>query len=332
MKLLLISDAWDPQTNGVVTTFKNIIEQLSAKGVNVDVIHPGLFTNVPCPFYNEIRLSITTHKLTRMIRQSDADSFHVSVEGPLGVMARRILRKLGKPFTTSLHTLFPEYIHKRVPMIKVKSGYRYLRWFHSASEKVLVTTKSMKSHLAGYDIDNTVVWGRGVDTELFKPGPRQINSVPMLLYVGRVAVEKNIEQFLNTDVVGHKVVVGDGPLRPSLERKYPQVTFVGYKYGKDLVDYYRQADVFVFPSLTDTFGLVMLEAMACGTPVAAYPVNGPIDVVDDGVTGVLHQDLDVAINNALLLDRKHCRDAALMHSWQHCAQIFQDNLVAANAS
>ncbi len=338
MKLLLISDAWDPQTNGVVTTYKNVIAEMKKKGVTTTVIHPGLFVTFPCPGYSEIKLVVNFWKLKKLIKQANPDSIHVAVEGPLGIAAKRYLDKTKTPYTTAFHTRFPEYVNERFSFVSVKFLYGLMRWFHGKSKAVMVTTKSMKKDLDAYDIKNMIVWGRGVDTDKYQPLPEReestgqevtYNKEPIFINVGRVAVEKNIEAFLKLDLSGKKVVVGDGPSRKSLEKKYPDVEFLGYKYGEELAECYAKADVFVFPSKTDTFGLVMLEAMACGTPVAAYPVVGPVDVIKDKVTGVMDTDLQKACLEALKLSREDCRDYALDNNWSACAERLRINLAKA---
>lgn len=329
MKLLLITDAWSPQTNGVVTTYKNVIKQLARQGIDTEVIHPQLFRTIACPGYAEIRLSINFWKIAAKIKQAQPDFIHIGTEGPLGLAARYYLRKHKLKYTTAFHTRFPEYINKRVPVISLKLGYRFMKWFHKHSQKILVTTPSMQKSLQKYGFDRMVVWGRGVDTELFKPNCKLENNLgdPIFLNVGRIAVEKNIEAFLKLDLPGKKIVVGDGPERQTLQKKYPDVEFAGYKYGEELAAEFARSDVFVFPSQTDTFGLVMLEAMSCGTPVAAYPVEGPIDVVAHGISGILHDDLGKAALDALKLKRSDCIDHARKNSWAACAQVLQDNLV-----
>jgi len=329
MKLLIISDAWEPQINGVVTTYKNIRRELNQLGLEVEIIHPGLFYNLPCPGYAEIRLSVNTWRIGALIEKCGADFIHLGVEGPLGLAAKRYLDKRGLRYTSSFHTRFPEYINERFPFIPLEPGYRFMRWFHANSANILVTTPAMKQDLEKYGFDRMTIWGRGVDTNIFKPNVKtRLNpEYPTFLYAGRIAVEKNIEAFLRLDLPGRKVVVGDGPARAMLERMYPTAHFLGYKYGEKLAEQYANADVFVFPSKTDTFGLVILEAMACGTPVAAYPVPGPVDVVTPGVTGILHDDLQFAALAALKLKREDCRAHALTRSWRACAHTMLDNLV-----
>lgn len=332
MKLLLISDAWEPQTNGVVTTYRNVIAQLELLGITTEVIHPGKFLRFPCPGYTELKLALNVWKIGSMIQAARADYIHIAVEGPLGIAARRYLCKRGIPYTSAFHTRFPEYIHQRIPLVSERLGYRFMRWFHQSSKTILVTTQTMRCKLTDNGFKRMTIWGRGVDTQLFKPQPSINRNAehPVFLYVGRLAIEKNIEAFLRLDLPGLKRVVGDGPSRKSLQQKYPEVDFVGYKFGCDLALLYSQADVFVFPSKTDTYGLVMLEAMACGNPVAAFPVEGPIDVVTQGVTGVLNDDLRKAALQALTLDRGHCRKYALQHGWSRIAEVLKANLVPIN--
>ncbi len=332
-KLTIISDAWYPQTNGVVTTLSRVSELIADRGIVTSVIHPGLFASVAMPGYGEIRLALNLWRFTHLFLEQAADYVHIATEGPLGLMARCWLKRRGIPFTCSLHTRFPEYINKRLPWVSVDLGYRYLRWFHRPSKQVLVTTPSLQRELQALNFENLCVWGRGVDVQLFKPQPRSAHGLqePLMLYVGRVAVEKNLRAFLDLRMFGKKVVVGEGPAMAQLQREYPEVLFTGYRYGAELAHQYARADVFVFPSLTDTFGLVMLEAMACGTPVAAFPVTGPVDVVNEGVTGALDDDLQAAIRRALRIPRENCRAYALEHSWQQCADIFADSLLPVTA-
>ncbi|MGH1542943.1 MAG: glycosyltransferase family 4 protein [Arenicella sp.] len=333
-KLLLITDAWSPQTNGVVTTLKTVLTELEKRGYQTDVIHPGLFNTIPLPFYPEIKLAIMpARKMRRLIEAFKPDHVHIATEGTLGAAAKRIFDNRGWRYTTSLHTKFPEYVNARLPFIKVEWGYSVLKRFHQKASSVLVTTSSLRDELManGLDKENLVIWGRGVDSDHYRPDPEKLNNadkeLPLLTYVGRLAIEKNLQAFLDVDVPGRKRLVGDGPQRAELERKYPEVEFAGYKYGEDLVSEYQQADVFVFPSRTDTFGLVMLEAMACGTPVAAFPVPGPVDVVQQSKTGVLDEDLASAIKGALQLNRQDCREYAEKQSWQAVTQRLLDEIV-----
>lgn len=332
-RFLLITDAWIPQTNGVVTTLKTVLNHLEQRGFAVKVIHPAIFRTFPLPSYPEIRLAFMPKaKLKRIVAEYQPDNVHIATEGPLGIAAKKFFDKSGYRYTTSLHTKFPEYVNKRLPFVKLSWGYAVLKWFHSKATAVMVTTESMKKELVenGFNSNNIVIWGRGVDCDRYQVNPKcqRDQKNPILMYVGRLAVEKNLEAFLNLNITGQKVLVGDGPQRSELESKYLDVEFVGYKYGQELVEQYQRADVFVFPSKSDTFGLVLLEAMACGTPVAAFPVAGPIDVVVNGKTGCLDNDLEVAIAGALKLKRQDARKYAEKQSWQAVAQRLQDQLVS----
>ena len=329
MKIAIITDAWHPQTNGVVTTLSRTATALTEAGHEVRMFTPEPYRTVPCPSYPEIRLSLFAGRhLRRSLAEFAPDSIHIATEGPLGFAARRYCLRNRKSFTTSYHTQFPAYIRKRFP-IPESWTWLFVRWFHNAAQCTLAPTPAIVEELRAHGFRNPVVWGRGVDTELFRPSDaaRDPRSGPVFLYVGRVAVEKNLAAFAGLDLPGRKIIVGDGPDLPNLRRNHPDCTFTGYKFGEELAAIMASADVFVFPSRTDTFGLVMLEAMACGVPVAAYPVAGPIDVVHDGVTGVLHEDLRTACEGALKLDRQACRDYALAHSWARCSHQFASHLV-----
>lgn len=329
MKIAIITDAWKPQVNGVVTTYEKITELLQNEGHEVRIFHPGMFKTIPCPSYPEILLSLFPYqKLKKMIDAYRPEVVHIATEGTLGVGARRLCMQNGIKFTTAYHTKFPEYLRLRLP-VPLKFSYAYLRWFHSKAEKTLVPSLSQKNLLESHGFSNLSIWGRGVDTNVFKPVAKrkEVSSVLKMVYVGRVAVEKNLETFLSVKIPGEKIVVGDGPDRSSLEKKFPESQFVGYKKGNDLVKILDEADVFVFPSLTDTFGIVMLEAMACGVPVAAFPVGGPRDVIIQGLTGYMHEDLGVAIQKALTLDRNKIRDCALTYTWSSVAETFLSCLV-----
>jgi glycosyltransferase involved in cell wall biosynthesis len=277
MKIALISDAWSPQINGVVTTLQTTCERLRGKGHSVETITPDQFRTWPCPSYPEIRLAFGCGpKLRARLDDFQPDAIHIATEAPLGLAARAYCKRRNLPFTTSFHTRFAEYVQMRTGL-PLSWGYAFLRWFHNGGERMMTATPGLVEELKSRGFKNPVLWARGVDTELFRPRDRDFLDVPrpVLLYTGRVAVEKNIEAFLRLKTPGTKVVVGDGPQREELERKYPAVRFVGYKHGEELARHMAAADVFVFPSLTDTFGLVMLEALACGVPVAAFPVQGP---------------------------------------------------------
>ena len=328
MKIALVTDAWLPQTNGVVRTLTITAERLSQAGHEVTAITPVDFRTVPCPTYPEIRLSLfAAGRVRRRLDALDPDAVHIATEGPLGLAARRWCLRRGRSFTTSYHTQFPEYVRARVP-IPVAVSYAFLRWFHGSAAHTLVATPSMQNALAERGFRNLVLWSRGVDTELFRPRDESCLDLPrpIWLYFGRVSVEKGIEDFLALDLPGTKLVVGDGPATGMLRSKYPDAVFTGYRFGEEIARHVAAADVFVFPSRTDTFGLVLLEAMACGIPVAAFPVTGPIDVVVNGVTGVLSEDLRAAALTALHLDRRACREHALRYTWEAATRQFVASL------
>ena len=400
-KLLLVTDAWEPQTNGVVTTLQQVARHLPDFGFEARVVHPGRFKQAPLPSYPEIRISRNPWKLREILQLEQPDACHVATEGPLGLYARSLFHRRGIPFTTSLHTKFPEYAHQRI-RLPLRLGYAFIRWFHRPAERTLCTTASFKQELLGWGLRDLVVWSRGVDTDRFRPaterpgteslgverpgtdslgverpgtenpgversgmerfaterpgangealsgngedssagggdpsdggevlsggGDVSVRRRPRLLYVGRIAVEKNVAAFLDLELDAEKIIVGDGPQRAELEARYPHAQWLGYRKGQPLVDEYAAADAFVFPSRTDTFGLVMLEALACGTPVAAYPVTGPKDVVQQGVTGWLDEDLNVAVHKALQVSRTDCRAYAVANGWPAIAGRLADNL------
>jgi glycosyltransferase involved in cell wall biosynthesis len=331
MRIAIVTDAWHPQINGVVRTLTRVTEELEQMGHEVRVVSPDLFLNIPCPTYPEIRLALfPRRKLRALLDSLQPCAIHVSTEGPLGLATRAYCKKRGYPFTTAYHTKFPEYVRARA-MIPLKLTYALMRRFHADSAGVMVATPSIEAELRARGFGNIRHWSRGVDTELFRPwdkGPKDLYHLPrpVHLYVGRVAVEKNIEAFLALKLDGSKVVVGDGPLLPELKRRYPDVTFLGAKEGEELARCYAAADVFVFPSRTDTFGLVLLEALASGLPVAAYPVPGPLDVVDGVGVGFLDEDLARAARSALAIPPQRCRDYALQYSWRRSAEQFLENL------
>ncbi len=331
-RILIVSDAWEPQVNGVVRTLQTISHELRAMGHTVLVIGPDRFRTVPCPTYPDIRLSLfPARQLGRMIEGFAPDALHIATEGPLGLAARRWALRRGCAFTTAFHTRFPEYVHARTGLPPAWF-YRFLRWFHGAGQGMMVATASLRHDLAARGFQHLRGWTRGVDLGLFQP-PRAQDWAdlpgPHFLYVGRVAVEKNIRAFLDLDLPGSKIVVGDGPQLAELRRAYPAAHFTGPRYGAALARAYASADVFVFPSLTDTFGLVILEALATGTPVAAYPVTGPLDVLADaaGPIGAMDQDLRQAALAALQADRQACRAHAERFSWRACAEMFLSHLV-----
>jgi glycosyltransferase involved in cell wall biosynthesis len=328
MRIIIVTDAWFPQTNGVVSTLAQTAAWLGRFGHEVRIITPRDFRNIACPTYPEIRLSILPYtKVKRSTLGFAPQALHIATEGPLGLSARRFCLEAGMRFTTSYHTQFPQYLRARFP-IPLKLSYRALRRFHGAAVRCMVSTASVRRDLSSHGFENLATWRRGVDTETFKPYPKDFLALPrpIAAYVGRVAVEKNIDAFLKMAWTGSKVVIGDGPERARLEKQYPCATFLGYRFGQDLAMNLAAADVMVFPSRTDTFGLVNLEAMACGVPVAAYPVTGPIDVVEDGVTGALDADLAAAARRALRIDPAACRAHALKSGWDVCSREFENNL------
>ena len=331
MRLALITDAWEPQTNGVVSTLRHTCRELEARGVEVLRVTPQGFPSVPCPSYPELRLSMPPRgHLDRLLGDFRPDALHIATEGTLGLAARAWCLRNRRRFSTAYHTQFPEYVRARWP-IPLSVSYRYLRWFHGAASATMVSTPSMREVLAQRGFRRLRHWGRGVDTELFRPQPRMADS-PVFTCLGRIAIEKNVEAFLALDLPGRKEVIGDGPARIDLQRRYPQAVFHGTLRGEALARQLAHASVLMFPSRTDTFGLVMLEAMACGVPVAAYPVTGPVDVITPGVTGVMDADLRVAALAALALDRDAVHAHALTRSWRASALEFLGNLVPAEAA
>ncbi len=324
MKVALVTDAWFPQTNGVVRTLATTVERMRAESVHVDVISPDQFRSVPCPTYPEIRLALFAGKaVARQLETLDPDAVHIATEGPLGLAARRWCVRHRHQFTTAYHTQFPEYVRARAP-VPLSASYAVLRWFHAAASRTLVATPSLRRQLEARGFGNLTMWSRGVDSTLFRPREKSFLDLPrpIWLYFGRVSVEKGIEDFLRLDLPGTKLIVGDGPARPSLAQRFPGARFVGLRHGEDLARHVAACDAFVFPSRTDTFGLVLLEAMACGLPVAAYPVTGPIDVVAHGVTGMLDENLRAAALASLQLDPRACREHALAYSWEASTRQF----------
>ncbi|MFM1886129.1 MAG: hypothetical protein RL026_1286 [Pseudomonadota bacterium] len=333
MRILIATDAWLPQTNGVVNTLRQTRDGLVAEGHQVSMVTPLDFRSVPCPGYGEIRLALVDrNRLAGMIEEAMPDAVHIATEGPIGWAARALCRGMGLSFTTSYHTQFPEYLRRRLP-VPLAASYALVRRFHSAGTRCMVSTPTLQRLLESRGFNNLVRWQRGVDTTLFRPGDKSFLDLPrpLAVYVGRVAVEKNIEAFLAMPWEGGKLVIGDGPERARLQAQFPDAVFTGYRHGEELVRHLAAADVMVFPSKTDTFGLVNLEAMACGLPVAAYPVTGPIDVIRDGVTGALDEDLAAAARRALTLSPEDCRRYAEGWSWAACTRQFRDNLVPARA-
>ena len=339
-RILIVSDAWTPQVNGVVRTLTAVTAELRAMGHIVEVIGPDRFRTMPCPTYPEIGLAVLPQRqLGGLIEAFRPDALHIATEGPLGLAARAWARRRGLPFTTAYHTRFPEYVAARLGLMG-RNGItramisRFLKWFHAPSQGVMVATESMREELALRGFVRLRPWPRGVDLSLFHPDLRQeapdftALPRPLFAYIGRVAVEKNIGAFLDLDLPGTKLVVGGGPQLRALERAYPKVRFVGPRSGRDLARAFASADVLVFPSLTDTFGLVVIEALASGVPVAAFPVTGPRDILRgvDGVVGVTDPDLRVACLRALTLERTACRSHAEAFTWRASAEAFLDNL------
>jgi len=327
MRILVATDAWHPQVNGVVRTLAMMAEAAKTFGVDVSFVTPQSFRTFAMPSYPDLRLALPgPSKIARLIEDARPDSIHIATEGPIGMLVRRYCRDNELPFTTSFHTRFPEYISARLP-IPESWIWAALRWFHGTSQAVMAATPALASELRARGFRNVVLWPRGVDTGQFHPRAADLGLPrPVFLCVGRVAVEKNLEAFLELDLPGTKVIVGDGPARAALARKYPQTVFVGSRQGEELAGAYAAADVFVFPSRTDTFGLVLLEALASGLPVAAFPVTGPRDVIGNEPVGVLNEDLRYACLSALTISRQACLDFAAKHTWETSARAFVDNM------
>lgn len=331
MRILVATDAWHPQINGVVRTLEMTAAHAKARGIDLVFLTPESFRTVAMPGYPEVRLALPhPGKIARLIGDAKADAIHIATEGPIGLLVRRHCRVTGRRFTTSFHTRFPDYISARLP-IPESVVWAALRWFHRRSAAVMAATPALADELRTRGFRNVRLWPRGVDANLFQPRDIDLGlPKPIFLSVGRVAVEKNLEAFLALDLPGTKVVVGDGPDRDKLQRRYPDAVFPGKRFGRELADYYAAADVFVFPSRTDTFGLVLLEALASGVPVAAFPVSGPLDVIGNAPVGVLRDDLGAACLDALKLSREDCRAFALARSWDASCQAFLSNALQAN--
>jgi glycosyltransferase involved in cell wall biosynthesis len=333
MRILVATDAWEPQVNGVVRTLARTIAECRAMGHEVEIIAPNQFKTMPLPTYPEIKIAVGCQEAVKeCFKNFEPEAIHIATEGPIGLAARRACLEWKLPFTTSYHTRFPEYISARLP-VPLSAGYAYMKWFHRPSGRLMVATPTMRTELEKRGFRNISPWTRGVDTELFRPGRAAIFPDlprPIWLNVGRVAVEKNIEAFLELDLPGSKVVVGEGPQMDELKAKYPQTVFTGAKFGDDLADAYASCDAFVFPSLTDTFGLVILEAMASGLPVAAFPAPGPIDIIPGSGAGALAATQSSGLREACLqvleLDRSAVRKFAETFSWRASAEEFVRNL------
>jgi glycosyltransferase involved in cell wall biosynthesis len=328
MKITIVTDAWEPQVNGVVRTLKQTMHELKKMGHEIAMITPLEFKTIPCPTYPDISLSLFPKKKVRqMMEKFTPDAIHIATEGPLGIAARAYALKHKLPFSTAYHTRFPEYVKARTG-IPLAITYKFLRWFHDPSLAIMAPTDVVVKDLESYGFSNVVLWTRGVDLDIFKmQDSKELNTAhPIFLYVGRVAIEKNIEAFLELKLPGSKWVVGDGPALSSLREKYPDVNYLGVLQQEKLAAVYAAADVFVFPSKTDTFGLVLLEAMACGLPVAAYPVTGPIDVIGSSGAGAMHEDLRTACLSALNIPREVARAHAEKFSWETASLQFFNHL------
>ena len=327
--ILIVTDNLPEQINGVVTTYKNLEAQAVADGYNIVYLDPSRFPHINAPVYPEVKLS-WVRKIGKKIKEIQPDHIHIATEGPVGLACRVWCDRKNLTYNTAYHTKFPEGIKKLLGVPEFIT-WAYVRWFHKHSGKVLTTTETMVNDLVDHGFDGTVIpWTRGVDREIFNPSYRTETVVnhPILVCVSRVSKEKNLDAFCELDYPNAmKIMVGDGPYRKELEKKYPDVQFVGFKTGKDLAKYYAMADVFVFPSRWETFGIVMIEAMACGTPVAAYPAPGPMDVIREGSTGFMEKDLSTAVYRCLGLDRDKVLEYSMEWSWEHCWKIFKDNLV-----
>ncbi len=330
-RLALVTDAWHPQTNGVVNTLSRLVSHLESQGTEVLVVSPDAHRTLPLPTYPEIRLARDPWRAVRRLRDFDPDAIHVATEGPLGFWIRGWLGRRDLRFTTSFHTRFPEYLNSRLP-VPLSWSYSLVRWFHGGAEHTLVGTASLIRELAARRVGRRLVhWPRGVDAEAFRPERRRLDTYPcprpVWLYVGRVAVEKSIDDFLALPLPGTKVVVGDGPFRAELQRAFPDALWRGWHFGEDLAAHFASADCFVFPSRTETFGNVILEAMASGLPVASVPAPGPADLVKEGVNGALGDDLYAACLRALPCSREAARATALGYSWPASHARFRAHLV-----
>jgi glycosyltransferase involved in cell wall biosynthesis len=330
VRIALATDAWTPQTNGVVTTLKATAATLTSLGHEVQLLTPQGLACLPCPSYPEIRLALAPgDHVARTLKSFRPHAIHIATEGPLGMAVRRYCRARALPFTTSYHTRYPEYLRVRWPIPKSVT-YAWLQRFHGAAARTFVSSGSLERQLTARGFRHLHRWRRGVDLRLFRPRPRHALLAnlprPVMACVGRLAVEKNLAAFLSLSLPGTKVLIGDGPQRAELAARFPSVVFTGFRFGAELAALLSTADVLVFPSRTDTFGLAMIEALACGAPVAAFPVPGPIDVIEPGVTGVLHADLASAIDQALRLNRDTCSARAAAFSWDAATAQFLSGL------
>lgn len=328
MRILIATDAWHPQVNGVVRSIEALTREAKRLGTVVDVLTPEGFPSVAAPTYPDIRLALATPwAIEARINALAPHHIHIATEGPIGLATRHYCRRGGHVFTTSYHTHFPDYLAARLPVPRTAT-YAALRWFHNGGAGTMVSTGSVAAELDRRGFSTLMRWSRGVDHDLFRPRAASVLDLPrpIFLSVGRVAVEKNLEAFLSLDLPGSKVVIGDGPARGDLQARFPAATFLGTQTGETLAELYASADVFVFPSRTDTFGIVLLEALASGLPVAAYPVTGPLDVIGDSDAGVLDEDLGTACRRALAIDRDKPRAFALTYTWAESARQFLGNV------
>ena len=333
MRIVIATDAWHPQVNGVVRSIEAMAAEARRLGAIVEILTPDGFPSVGAPTYPDIRLAVATPSgVARRMAALRPDHIHIATEGPLGLATRGFCRRSGRVFTTSYHTQFPDYLAARFPIPR-SATYAALRWFHNGGAGTMVATDSIARELTERGFRNLMRWSRGVDHELFHPRPTSVLDLPrpIFLYVGRVAVEKNLESFLRLDLPGTKVIAGDGPARPELEARFGAARFLGVQTGEALASIYASADVFVFPSRTDTFGIVLLEALASGLPVAAYPVAGPNDVLGGSDVGCLDEDLATACRKALAVPRHKPRALALRYTWAESAKQFLDNVLRARA-
>ena len=326
MKIVIVTDAWFPQVNGVVTTLNFLKKELEKLNYQVDIIHPSLFRTSSFSIYPEISLAMNPWKVKKYINE-DIDYLHIATEGPLGLFARNFAIRNNIEFTTAIHTKFPEYL-KKILFIPLSLTYGYLKWFHGPTHKTLVNTNSQIEELSSIGFKNLVLWSRAIDRNIFYPR-KKLSNKDYLLYVGRISKEKNLEDFLNLDTIKQKIVVGSGPMLNEYKKNYRTVEFVGPKFENELAQYYSDASVFVFPSKTDTYGIVMIEALACGTPVAAYPVTGPKDIIINEINGYLHHDLLTAVSLAENINSKFCEESIESLSWSNVANTFLETLIPA---
>jgi glycosyltransferase involved in cell wall biosynthesis len=332
-RILVVTDAWAPQVNGVVRSLENVRREAPRLGVEIALLTPETFRTMPLPTYSEVRVALTRPGLiAARIEEARPDYIHIATEGPLGICAHLACLRSGRPFTTSYHTRFPEYLAARF-IAPARLTYAFMRYFHNSGSGVMVATATLEHELASRGFKRLMRWSRGVDAEMFRPREKRSFDLPRPIFLacGRLAVEKNLGAFLSLDLPGSKLVVGDGPARRALEMRFPMAHFTGALQGEALAAAYASADAFVFPSLTDTFGIVLLEALASGLPVAAFPVAGPIDVIGASGAGVLDRDLAKAALAALRIPQEKARAHALTFSWPACARQFIDNVLSAHA-